>query len=155
LKTKDTFTKTKSGEIFLQFRLILPTSNDSKIKDELVVFTTPYLLSLMEKSSHGFLDGTFKCAPAGYYQIVTLLILNSETGIYTPIDYFFLTSKNQDLYENMFLSLQMLLTKYKISSGMIYITLDFERGLMNTFSAIFPKIKVIGCFFHLVLILII
>jgi len=107
------------------------------------------MLSLAEKAEYAFFDGTFKASPSGYTQLLVLMVLNTETNTYTPIMYFFATSKQQELYEYIFLTMKMVFEKYQVKINWKGISMDFEKGLQNAWSKYF-QIKIIGCFFHLV-----
>lgn len=110
------------------------------------------MLSMLSKSEILFLDGTFKTAPAGYYQTLILMGLNMDTNIYTPIVYAFVTAKTQQIYETFLYLVDIYAKKSKFPIIGKYIVLDFEEAIHNAAQNVFPQISRVPCFFHLVIL---
>ena len=72
-------------------------------------------------------DGTFKCVPKPFYQLVTVLGCSIQTRRFVPIVHFLLTSKTQATYRAMFQILDTQTTFDCVNR----ITADFEKGLQN------------------------
>lgn len=107
-------------------------------------------MSLLETSELAFFDGTFRMAPTGYCQIMTLIVLNPATNLFTPVVYFFATSKQEDIYSYAFNGLSMLLKKQQIKWNIKIMVVDFELAIHKGIKANYPEIMIVGCFFHLV-----
>ena len=131
--------------------MILPSFAQNLIKEEVTIFASSFSLSLAEKADYAFFDGTFKAAPSGYTQLMIFIVLNKDTNIFTPIMYFFVSSKLEDVYEYLFLSMKLTFEKHDVKPSIQFINMDFEKGLQNSWAKVFPDIKIIGCYFHLVL----
>ena len=63
----------------------------------------------------------------------------------------FMTSKNQEIYEHAFLAIKTLFLKNKLNVKLKSINMDYEKAMQNSWCAYFPEIKIVGCYFHLVL----
>ena len=111
------------------------------------------MLSLLEKSDFVFVDGTFRTAAKGYFQLMVIMVLDSETNMFVPIIYGLLSCKTQEIYENFFHLIQMLCLKNEIKINAKRAVMDFEEGLQNTWSKVFSEIPITPCFFHYVFIL--
>ena len=72
-------------------------------------------------------DGTFKCVPKPFYQLVTVLGCSIQTRKFVPIVHFLLPSKTQATYRAMFEILDTQTTFDCVNK----ITADFEKGLQN------------------------
>ncbi|XP_018494303.1 uncharacterized protein LOC108863980, partial [Galendromus occidentalis] len=91
-----------------------------------------------------YVDGTFSLAPELFCQI--LVILGERPGVVTHICYVLLPSKTEEGYCKM---LDMLTLGWpNFNPGAI--SMDYEKALINAFSAYFPTAEIHGCFFHLV-----
>ena len=97
-------------------------------------------------------DGTFYVAPRGATQVWTIFsdipeTLDRSSELSLPFIVFLLKGKSEKLYTNALLHLCS-----TVGSGFapkVALT-DFERSVMNAFSAVFPEIEVVGCSFHYV-----
>mgnify|MGYP000265238167 CR=1 FL=1 len=90
-----------------------------------------------------YVDGTFSLAPDLFYQIV--VILAERNGLVIPICYALLPDKRPDSYKRM---IQMIKSAWPALKPEAVST-DFEKSLMNAFSAAFPEATIQGCLFHL------
>lgn len=95
-------------------------------------------------------DGTFKCVPKPFYQLVTVLGCSIQTRKFVPIVHFLLPSKTQATYRAMFEILDTLTTFDCVNR----ITADFEKGLQNEIllwlSRNQMEATLHGCRFHFV-----
>jgi len=108
------------------------------------------MLSLLEKADYCFIDGTFRTAAKGYFQLLVLVVLHTETNMFVPVIYALATSKTQDIYETFFYLIQMLCLKNGIKIKLQKAVMDMEQGLQNAWNKIFPNIQIVSCFFHYV-----
>ena len=150
---KGAYSKCKdTNENFIHLRLQFPSNDQKKSNEEVIIMAGGFLTSLLENSELGFFDGTFKVAPSSYTQLMTLMVLNPVTNLFTPIVYFFATAKTEEIYYYAFSGLKSFLFKMKVQLKIKIIIVDFELAIHNAWKAIFPDISLIGCFFHLVFI---
>lgn len=84
------------------------------MNEEIVILGSKYMLSLLDNSEFIFIDGTFKTAAKGYYQLLVVMILDEQTNMFVPIIYGLLTSKTQDIYEYFFFLLQLICSKNEV-----------------------------------------
>jgi len=120
------------------------------MNEEIVILGSKYMLSLLDNSEFIFIDGTFKTAAKGYYQLLVVMILDEQTNMFVPIIYGLLTSKTQDIYEYFFFLLQLICSKNEVLIKAKKAVMDLEEGLHNGWKKVFPQIQIIPCFFHYV-----
>ena len=142
-----------SNETFFQLRLNSPSKNSKKENDDIIIFGSEYLISLVEKCALGFFDGTFKTSPVGFTQILVFLVLNPDTNIFTPIFYIFASSKSEECYFLALSGINMVISKYGLKNKIKIVNVDFECAIHNAFKKVFPEIR---CYFlHLVIFILI
>ncbi|ETP25777.1 hypothetical protein F441_01370 [Phytophthora nicotianae CJ01A1] len=96
--------KVKNEELgFLQFNCTW--LDDTKIKqekpeiDRLIGWSHPELRNLLRYEGEDlFVDGTFRSAPKGYHQVVTLMMYDPLTELFVPLFFTLTTSKTQNSY---------------------------------------------------------
>ena len=95
-------------------------------------------------------DGTFKCVPKPFYQMVTVMGCSIETRKFVPVIHFLLTGKMQANYRAMFEILDTQTTFDYVNR----ITADFEKGLQNEIQFWISRNQMEttfhGCRFHFV-----
>ena len=95
-------------------------------------------------------DGTFKCVPKPFYQLVTVLGCSIETRRFVPLVHFLLPGKKQAMYRAMFELLDIEIAFDRVNR----ITADFEKGLQNEIllwvSRNQMEATLHGCRFHFV-----
>ncbi|XP_018496459.1 uncharacterized protein LOC108864739 [Galendromus occidentalis] len=91
-----------------------------------------------------YVDGTFSLAPGQFEQL--FVILADGGGYAIPLCYGLLPDKSEESYRRMLDLIMEAFPALNPSS----IAMDFEMGLINAFSAVFPTAEVHGCLFHLV-----
>ena len=149
--TKDDIESKK--QIFLQERIQLPYMNDAgnnkKKNQEIVIFGSKYMMSLLAKNSIWLMDGTFKVSPRNYCQLLTIIIYDKALSLYIPGAYILLTSKESELYNTAFMNLKLIISSYvKNFQDPEKLIVDFETGLRKSLKTCFPKSVIDGCFFH-------
>lgn len=86
-------------------------------------------------------DGTFKSAPFGFYQI--LIFQSIFLGRTFPLIYFLLKNKTEKTYVRC---LTLIKEKTKLNPSLF--VCDFEKGLSNAIETVFSNAKIQFCFFH-------
>ena len=135
---------------FLHHSMCSPHPEKSDVMMRLMIFANPALLGLLNGVVDIFIDPTFSCVPAPFYQCLIIMVFDPSTSHYLPVVYALMTHKVQELYWQMFNQL-IVLTKWKMQVRTY--TSDFELAMMNMLELHFGKNagggKHIGCFFHL------
>lgn len=130
---------------FLQFVL---TCNIKQKPSVLIGWGHPQAL-LMAKSGpmHFYIDGTFKCVPRGFKQLITILCFDDRTKLFMPLFFTLAQSKDAEIYSNLLYLCQQS-CGYTMKPKTF--TSDFEPGIYNSIKRHFPKTRVVGCLFHFV-----
>lgn len=115
--------------------------------DKIVIFASPLVRKTL-KTYKGmyYADGTFKAAPSPFYQVYTLHIDLGSTITSTnivPALNVLLPNKSEETYSRLFK-----LLKDNLGINMKHFKCDFELAPIKAVRAIFPTIRVTGCFFH-------
>ncbi|CAN7938308.1 unnamed protein product [Ixodes hexagonus] len=101
------------------------------------------MLALLGPSRQWFADGTFKVAPALFYQLYTVHC--KVNGAVIPAVYVLMKSKTEAAYTKL---LSVLKSKCAAADPST-VLLDFEQAANNAFRRVFPSCQALGCFFHL------
>ena len=95
-------------------------------------------MDLLESTPQWHADGTFKCCPALFYQLYTVLgVLNGHT---IPLVYMLLKRKTRELYLRALNELKEINPCLQPSQ----ITIDFEIACLLAFEEFFPKVSIKG-----------
>ncbi|XP_029848582.2 uncharacterized protein LOC115330735 [Ixodes scapularis] len=111
--------------------------------ERFIVFCSPDMLALLGSSRQWFADGTFKVAPALFYQLYTVHC--KVNGAVIPAVYVLMRSKTEAAYTKL---LSVLKSKCAAADPST-VLLDFEQAAINAFRRVFPSCQALGCFFHL------
>ncbi|DAZ93446.1 TPA: hypothetical protein N0F65_003143 [Lagenidium giganteum] len=90
------------GQIYGRLELP-PLSLDKKrpCVQRLIGWAHPELFRLLKyKHTTIFLDGTFRCVPRGFYQVLVCMVYDHGSDCYVPVFYVVCTSKTEDMYWN-------------------------------------------------------
>jgi hypothetical protein len=127
-----------------------PHPEKSDVMMGLMIFANSALLGLLNGAVDLFIDATFSCVPAPFYQCLIMMVFDPSTSHYVPVIYALMTHKCQELYWQVFNQV-FFLTKWKMRVRTF--TSNFEQAMMNMLELLFGKNagggKHIGCFFHL------
>jgi hypothetical protein len=113
----------------------------------LALFMTARNARRLSDCSELHIDGTFKCCPKPYHQLVTVHGRYHDRVI--PLAFGLLKSKEVALYRKMLSKIKERVLEVSGShlDPRILLT-DFEISLMSAIEAEFPQATVKGCFFH-------
>ena len=92
---------------------------------------------------HLFIDGTFKCWPKVWSQLLNLALYHREKKLYIPVGHVLMQTKAREGYD-----VCIRWFKEKLGLEADYITTDFEPALMSASNDIFPNAKLVPWFFH-------
>ncbi len=88
-----------SGGPFLHYHASFLDKSNPKELMQLMVFTSPTLILLLKsKKLDIFVDATFDCCSAHFYQCLIVVVFDDQTSFYIPVVYILMTHKNDDLY---------------------------------------------------------
>ncbi|ETM46660.1 hypothetical protein L914_08488 [Phytophthora nicotianae] len=90
---------------------------------------------------HLFVDGTFRSAPKGYHQVVTLMMYDPLTELFAPLIFTLTTSKTQNSYKKLFYCVEFAVVKKSSPNDVVC---DFKAAVIFTIREHFPKTKIIG-----------
>jgi hypothetical protein len=100
---------------------------------------------LRRRKVAAYIDGTFRCTPKPFVQLLILTVYDDETELYVPIVYCLVEDKMEWTYWH-FVHLVLIATDLKFDPATI--TSDFERPLFKAIKDQLPNATRIGCFFH-------
>lgn len=126
-------------------------TNKKKNRQEYyILFSTLIQLNQFKECDIIYMDGTFKCSPKNFYQLYNILGRDEKTKVTIPLCHIIMPHKSYDLDYNIFSLLKSTLEKNNIIINLkkICFMLDFEKGSRKALKAIFPKINLIGCYYH-------
>ena len=135
---------------FLHHSMCSPHPEKCDVMMRLMIFANPALLGHLNGVVDLFIDATFSCVPAPFYQCLIIMVFDHSTSHYLPVIYALMMHKVQELYWQVFNQV-FLMTKWKMQVRTY--TSDFELAMMNMLELLFGKNagggKHVGCFFHL------
>ena len=136
------FCKTWDGERFLLSNVLLDNG------DRVLLFSSPFGLDLLRKSSTWGGDGTFSVTPKPFYQLYTLLA--EINGHSYPAAFAFLPNKRSPTYKVMLTELKShLLPTEEAELKLENYLVDFESPMIKEFRATFgSRIRITGCYVH-------
>ena len=140
----------KTGLPFLRAHLVFNYQKNNITKTaKIIIWASDFQINRLRLTRHWYIDGTFTITPSDYYQLLTVVIRDPNTGYIKPALWAVLGSKEEETYYQAFKMI------YDISSrsgtldwSLESVTLDFEAGLINGFKRIFKDSRIIGCLFH-------
>lgn len=148
------FTTTKGGEKFLLYDSF-EDEDDLDADGRVLVFGTKANLELLAQCSTWFLDGTFKVSPAIFTQLFTIIgtvttLGNNPKHIAFPLIYALLSSKETKHYEAALRAVSRVAQNLGIAHCRPQrVMTDFELGIINATSSVFPNVPQSACSFHL------
>ncbi len=84
---------------FLHHHATLPHPEKDDVLMRFMVFMNPALKGLlMARSVDAFIDCTFDCTPAPFYQTLIFIVFDHQTRKYVPVVYALMTHKIEHLY---------------------------------------------------------
>lgn len=135
---------------FGYFKFINP--NNKYRQESFIIFTTIYQFKILRDANIIYMDGTFRTAPKGFYQMFNIIANDSNSHINIPVAHIPMTHKTQFLYEHVFNTLLNIASDngLELSFDSKTIMTDFEKPIRNAIKNILKGVKLKGCFFHFV-----
>jgi hypothetical protein len=122
---------------FLHHSMCSPHPDKSDVMMRLMIFANPALLGLLNGVVDLFIDATFSCVPAPFYQCLIIMVFDPSTNHYLPVIYALMLHKVQELYWQMFNQL-FFLTKWKMQ--VCTFTSDFEMVRISVLAGVVRRI---------------
>ncbi|XP_029341862.1 uncharacterized protein LOC103307646 [Acyrthosiphon pisum] len=107
-----------------------------------------YRGELLQSIAIAGVDGTFKTVPRNPPDLKKGCLLTFHIvlrNVSFPMVYALTTRMTQSTYESFFRIIRQILP---LNYNQLTIITDYERGLMNAVSIVFPQTKLQGCWFH-------
>ena len=125
------------------------------ILDKYIIFTTNFQLNLAKKCTQVLVDGTFKCCPKGYYQVINVAGYYPELNAIIPLFMIPTTGKSYYLYKEIFQDIKNIYinTGHKIEDFPKDFMMDFEKSMIKAIKINFENARIDGCYFHYVKLL--
>ena len=143
--------KTKLNKIFLRdvyYTYIYPENENKPILHHHIIWCSPFFIKQMQNAIHMYIDGAY-IFPNGFKQTIIILFYDIITKSRYPGAFILLNNKLYQGYLIAFNAFNNIIIKYNsIKIKLETISIDFEDALINALQIIFPKVKLIGCFFH-------
>ena len=92
------------------------------------------------------MDGTFKCVPHIFSQMITIHG-KYESRIW-PLLHVLINNKNQESYKLMLSAIKRFMLKHKLSCKPESFSVDFEAGIIGALELHYPNALILGCYFH-------
>ena len=118
--------------------------------EKYIIFTSLYQLKIAVDCDDFFLDGKFKCALKGYYQMLNLWGFIRKKNAYLPISNIILSNKSYELYEKIIKEFIHFFESFNIEIKFEdkSIMCDFEHSLTIAIKNNIKGINLRGCYFH-------
>ncbi|KAK1930487.1 hypothetical protein P3T76_014158 [Phytophthora citrophthora] len=133
----------RDGSNFFQFNFTFPGETGP---DRLIGWGHPALVRLLTYDNVSlFLDATFRCVPASFYQCIVVMVYDRGSRCYVPCVTILSTTKTEWFWRRALHGVQVC-TKMSMQPGTI--TCDYERAVLNAARDQFPESTTVGCLFH-------
>ena len=135
---------------FLRAQIIFNYQKNNIAKTaKIIIWASDFQVNRLRLTRHWYIDGTFTITPTNYYQLLTIVIQDPNTGFIKPALWAVLGSKDEETYYQAFKMIQDIVSNSgTLNWSLESVTLDFETGLINAFQRIFKETRIIGCLFH-------
>lgn len=94
---------------------------------------------------HYLIDGTFKIVPYGCFKQLLVIHLGKFDTVH-PFIYVLMSNKTQIAYSHVFKYIHNNIFKLDCAS----FTTDYELAMKNAIRSLFPKTRLVSCWFHFV-----
>ncbi|XP_061725263.1 uncharacterized protein LOC133531149 [Cydia pomonella] len=118
-------------------------------EEKILIFATPtgrLYINNADGNHQYFGDGNFKRKPKPFKQLFSIhvdLVKNGRSSNVVPIIFALLPNKTQDTYYRLFT-----LLRDELNLEIRNFKCDFEVAIINACKAVFPNVRLTGCYFH-------
>ena len=109
-------------------------------------FEEYFIEKCKEDTTQLMVDGTFKCVPPEYSQLLVVVLFSYNKDFFMPIFFCFMPNKDIAAYTFILKKVKSLLLKHSVKPK--YVTCDFEKALMKSLTVVFTESRYVACFFH-------
>ncbi|KAK1930035.1 hypothetical protein P3T76_014532 [Phytophthora citrophthora] len=132
----------RDGSNFFQFNFTFPGETGP---DRLIGWGHPALVRLLTYDNVSlFLDATFRCVPASFYQCIVVMVYDRGSRCFVPCVTILSTTKTEWSWWHALHGVQVC-TKMSMQPGTIMC--DYERAVLNAARDQFPESTTVGCLF--------
>ena len=100
---------------------------------------------MKDPNLHLFVDGTFKCCPKMFSQLLNVWVYHREKKLYIPICHVLMQTQK---YEGYLYALKRIKDIFHINPH--FVTVDFEVSEISAVKEVFPESSLVPWFFHFV-----
>jgi hypothetical protein len=100
--------------------------NPGPVLHSLYVWAHPNLIKYLKYGLKTYIDGTFKCVPGGFKQLLILMVFEPNSKEYVPVIYGLAMDKTESTYKQFFKMIDYICEGEWNPSE---VTTDFEKGL--------------------------
>ena len=108
--------------------------NPGPVLHSLYVWAHPNLIKYLKYGLKPYTDGTFKCVPGGFKQLLILMVFEPNSKEYVPVIYGLAMDKTECTYKHFFKLVDIICEGEWNPSE---VTTDFEKGLRNAVCGIY------------------
>jgi hypothetical protein len=108
--------------------------NPGPVLHSLYVWAHPNLIKYLKYGLKTYIDGTFKCVPGGFKQLLILMVFEPNSKEYVPVIYGLAMDKTESTYKQFFKMIDYICEGEWNPSE---VTTDFEKGLRNAVCGIY------------------
>ncbi|KAE9045853.1 hypothetical protein PR001_g4795 [Phytophthora rubi] len=133
--------KSSPGLKFFQFHV---TYYEDEVRHRLIGWLIgwayPQLMDWM-KQRKIFVDATYRCVPAPFYQLAIVMIYDSISELYLPVWYILTTGKTAQMYKRQFHNIYVALKQKLVPAHFVC---DFEFAMIIAALGQFPEVTIVG-----------
>ncbi|POM73590.1 Hypothetical protein PHPALM_9546 [Phytophthora palmivora] len=135
---------------FFQFQFSwhddIKSQKDTTGIDRVVGWAHPELRNLLRfENLSWFMDGTFRCAPEGFKQCVSIMIYDPSSELYIPAVFTPITAMTNESYLKLLRCVEACVGCRLTPKEVVC---EFEGALIGAIRDFFPDIRIIDCLFH-------
>ena len=126
--------------------------NNKNKGEKYVIYTTLFQVKLFAKSKMIYIDATFMKSPKYYYQTLNIICYCQDTDSNIPVFFIPMSSKNIDLYIEIFNDILNIcnLNKIRIVFKDTIFMCYFVKALRASITKFFKGVRLKWCYFHCV-----
>ena len=111
-----------------------------------LLFANDKMIDILSQAKHWFIDGTFKIVRQPFTQLLSVhaFIKCDDSLKQIPLMFVVMSGKCKKDYKCVLRAINNLLPSCAVRT----ITIDFEAAIWSAICSVFPKVSILGCYFH-------